>query len=149
MSRGMTLSEIALFGLELVLVAGLAMAVLGPAIGKVMEQLSLGDLEMTRHAAESHADEINAEAIRQRIDKGGCPQLEAWVCPQEATLKVLCTEPDSGKTDSVVLAVTNLEAFLNGTRPEVGRVITGYRARTSYWRESVRGCIWIPLEWLP
>jgi len=147
--RGFTLTEGALVFLGLALLLGLACWCAGFAIQQA-QMINLGSVEMTRHAENGHLGQPNARSISEKIDGGKCPNLSAYVCPREGTVKIMCSEPGASATDGLIMGVSNAaEVVAAAVQPQYTKVITGYRARNSYWSGNLASCFPIPLDWLP
>ena len=88
---------------------------------------SLSSLPMTNHAAQGRAGTtMDAEAIRQMIDKRACKPIEVYVCPPVNQSKLMCFLKFSG--DDKLWA-----GVLVGINPP-NRIITGYIAPyLEYW----------------
>ena len=138
-----SLPEIVLFAVAIVILALAALAVFGPAVTELITELPLSE-----HAVTGHVGQPNAESISRRIDQGNCDRVGAYVCPLEKTVKVLC-EVD-GCTEAVIIGIENPGSFLLTLEdPHLTVLVTGYKARCSYWNKNVRGCVGIPLDALP
>lgn len=63
---------------------------------------SLGSLPMTRHAAQGRAGTtMDAEEIRQMIDKRACKPIEVYVCPPVNQSKLMCYLKPSSAGDEL------------------------------------------------
>jgi len=145
-SRGLTLTE-ATLGLLVFIVVGYAFLL---AIGQVMHQVNLGNIEMSAHAANGHTGQPNATSIKEKINNGQCPSLQAYVCPREQTIKIMCGQPGAASIEGLIIGVTNAaEIAASNALPAYTKVVTGYKARNSYWESNLGECITIPITMLP
>lgn len=89
---------------------------------------SLGTLPMTKHAEQGRAGTtMDAEAIRQMIDKRACKPIEVYVCPPVSQSKLICYLKPGGNGDALWAGVI---VGISAPHP----IITGYVAPYSYWQ---------------
>lgn len=89
---------------------------------------SLSNLPMTRHASQGRAGtNMDAETIRQMIDKRACKPIEVYVCPPVNQSKLLCYLKPSESGDELWAGVI---VGIDIPHP----IITGYVAPYfEYW----------------
>jgi hypothetical protein len=108
----------------------IALVVLFAAIALAVAVGTLSTLPMTNHAAQGRAGTtMDAEAIRQMIDRRACKPIEVYVCPPVNQSKLMCFLKFSG-SDELWAGVL---VGINPPHP----IITGYIAPyLEYWMPS-------------
>jgi hypothetical protein len=93
----------------------------------IIAAITLGTLELTRHAAEGRVSTtMDAMEIRRQIESGICKPVKAYVCPVHSQAKVICK-----------LKGNLWAGLILGTAVEPPVIISGYPAPYSYWLGTI------------
>jgi hypothetical protein len=108
------------------------------AAGILFCAFKIGLLPLSKHAAESHLGKYSPQNIQSNIDQGLCRNMQVWMCPLQANMRILCD--DGNIYSGLIVGLAN---------PDKPIVVTGYAARPEYWKGAVKrdGCIKLPITY--